>query len=260
MGRSKEGAVAAQIHARPTRRRRRGPLLAIAILDAVAIDQERDAVDERVQEEGDRTEGREQERRESRSRHRTRQASRPRIGPPPCPGAPRSLRWRGRCSRGWTGRSRRSTRPRAVGSHPGSDMFVVRPGEDHGDRAEDRAEQHHPVVAEPVRQHAEERRQDELREIERVEWSRASVVGCDHRTAVLGQLCQVDAEHRPREAGRETEGEGAGHHGPHRSVHHGKRSGFLRAQGARPVSGRGAAVSSVEHRGLRRKQWPTSPS
>ena len=40
-------------------------------------------------------------------------------------------------------------------------------GQDHGDRPEDRAEEHDPVVAEPVGQDPEDRREDQLGDVER---------------------------------------------------------------------------------------------
>ena len=41
------------------------------------------------------------------------------------------------------------------------------PGEDHRDRPEGGPEQHHPVVAEAIREDAKERRQDQLGDVER---------------------------------------------------------------------------------------------
>ena len=100
----------------------------VAVLDAVAVDQERHAVERRVQEERGGAEGREQERRDRRS-------------PTPMPGQRRPLEpcrglapedlvaggRRARCSRGSTGRSRRSTRPRGAACRRGASRFVVRP-------------------------------------------------------------------------------------------------------------------------------------
>jgi hypothetical protein len=74
------------------------------------------------------------------------------------------------------------------------------------------------VVPDPVRQHPEERRQDELREIEgRREQPDDQAV--DPLAAVLRELRQVDRQHRAREARAEAERERAAHHGPQRAIH-----------------------------------------
>ena len=59
---------------------------------------------------------------------------------------------------------------------PSTSRFVGEPGQDDRDRAERRSEQHDPVVAEPVGQQPEERRQDQLGEVERRVQQRRSTV------------------------------------------------------------------------------------
>ena len=130
-------------------------------------------------------------------------------------------------------------------------------GEDHRDRPEDRPEEHHPVMAEPVGQDAEERRQAPARPGRTMacEQGRRSTPSTS-LAAVLGQLGQVEPEHRAGQAGAEAEREGAGQDGAQRAFHR----GILAARGVRGrPSAAGPAPYHARNVPVARRRAPLEP-
>jgi len=74
------------------------------------------------------------------------------------------------------------------------------------------------VVPESIRQDPEEWGEDELGDVEHRVEDRERRRG-DDLAAMLGQFRQVDGQHGAGETGAEAQREGAGQHGPHRSIH-----------------------------------------
>ena len=104
--------------------------------------------------------------------------------------------------------------------HPEDRKLCRQPG--HHDRypAEDRAVEHDPVVPEPIRQDPEDRRQDQLGQVEGGR-EEPDDRGVHDRAAVVWQVGQVEAQHRPGQAGAEPQGEGAGEYRDQRTSHRG---------------------------------------
>ena len=112
--------------------------------------------------------------------------------------------------------------PSRIRVPPMSDEVGRLPREDDGDRPEDRPDLHEPVVAEPVGQHPERGREEQLRPEEhgRVDGDDQAV---DLAATVGRQVVEVVDEQRAREAGAETERERADQHGPQAAVHEGPK-------------------------------------
>jgi hypothetical protein len=212
--------IPAQVHPGRACGRRRLAFLAVAILDAEAIDQERHPVEEGVEEERGWAKGAEQERcdREPNAEAGQRRAleTRSRLAPEQlvAGGRDRDIaedRGHARGSRGSLEEPRRAEQ----------DEVRRQARQDYRDRPEHRAEQHHSVVAEPVGQDTEHRRQEQLGQEERRR-EEPQRRRRDRLAAMLGQLGEIDAQHRAREAGGEAQRERAGHDGPQGAIHLGQ--------------------------------------
>ena len=157
--------------------------------DAEAIDQERDAVERRVQEERDRPEGREQQWRDHEA--------------DADPGQGRPFEARGGLASqdlvagrdrgdvpedGRDARGGRGTLEQARATQ--EDEIRRQAGQDHRGRAEGRAEEHHAMVSQPIGQQPEHGREDQLRRVERDVQRGKRGRGHD-RTAMVGELREV---------------------------------------------------------------------
>ena len=133
------------------------------------------------------------------------------------------------------GRWRRSTRPRSRRvARRARRGWSVSPVRTTAIAAEDRPVEHHPVMPEPVGQDPEDRREDQLGEVERRARRGRRSSRRPASPPMLGELGEVDAEHRPGEAGAEAQRERAGQHGPQRTIH-APRSVAAPARGSDPA-------------------------
>ena len=184
---------------------------------APPVDEERDPVDERIEQEGRRPDRGEEDRRDDDPGREPQQRRALEAG---CGASAQRLVVGGHHrdvaeDRGDARGGRGALEPARAAEHQ---QVRRERGEDHRNGPEDWAVEHHLVVADPIRQRPEHGRQDELCQIERRREDPDNE-RVDRLTAMLGERREVDGQHRSREAGAEAQRERAADDGPQGTIH-----------------------------------------